>query len=192
MQKISEARSPGMNKLENGMAQQQTTTTFDDVFDRYFEAVYKYMLFRVCDEQLADDLTAQTFERALRSFHQYQPGRGAVNTWLFGIARHVVSDHFRRGKSRHWLPFEFLQNKPVPMPSPEEIVLANHDRAALQVAISQLGDLEREILALKFSAGFTNRQIARHMHRSESNIGVILYRTMKRLRALLQGGSDYE
>jgi DNA-directed RNA polymerase specialized sigma24 family protein len=64
-------------------------------YERYLGRIHAYVAARVGSREQAEDLTSETFERALRSWRN-APARGPVDRWLFGIARRVVADHFRR------------------------------------------------------------------------------------------------
>ena len=94
---------------------------FAQLYDRYFPKVYSYLLYRVQDPQVADDLTAQVFERVLTRLDQYRPERGAFSTWLFAIARNCVKKHWRRQQVRKLIPLDAIRNQPAPTPAVEEI-----------------------------------------------------------------------
>jgi len=158
---------------------------FAAIYDHYFPRVYNYVRYRIRDPETADDITAQVFERALVGLDRYRPKRGALVAWLFGIARHAVSDHLRAQKRRRWLPLDLLSNRGSADPQPEQIVVSNEVREELLEAVARLNDRERELIALKFGAKLTNRHIARLTGLSESNVGVILYRAVRRLRTWL-------
>ena len=73
---------------------------FADLYRAYTEAVFNYCLFRVGNRAVAEDLTADTFERAWRSRRSFRPDRAGFNTWLFTIARNIVTDWQRRQARR--------------------------------------------------------------------------------------------
>jgi RNA polymerase sigma-70 factor (ECF subfamily) len=161
-------------------------TAFASIYDHYFPRVYNYIRYRVRDAQLADDLTAQVFERVLATLHRYRPERAPFAGWLFSIVRNIIADHFRAQKRRRWLPFDFLADHSAVESQPEEITAANDSHHRLLEAAARLKDRERDLIALKFAAGLTNRQIAALTGLSESNVAVILYRSIQRLRTLLK------
>jgi RNA polymerase sigma factor (sigma-70 family) len=157
-------------------------TALAALYDHYFPLVHKYVLYRVSDAQIADDLVSQIFERMLTDLARYQPGQAPFGAWLFGIARHVVGDYYRSQKRRHWLSLESYFDLPSIDPAPEETILKNEQRDHLFRALSQLADRERDLIGLKFAGALTNREISTLTRLSEANVGVILYRAMKRLR----------
>lgn len=161
-------------------------TALAALYDHYFPLVYKYVLFRVSDAHIADDLVSQIFERMLTDLARYRPGQAPFGAWLFGIARHVVGNHYRTQKRRHWLSLESFFDLPGNDPAPEEIILKNEQGEYLFRSLAKLTDRERDLIGLKFAGGLTNRDISTLTRLSEANVGVILYRAMKRLRIELE------
>jgi RNA polymerase sigma factor (sigma-70 family) len=162
------------------------------IYDRYFTQVYNYLRYRVEDAKTADDLTAQVFERVVQHRQRYQPEKAAFNTWLFAIARHVVSDHYRTQRRRRWLPLDVLRQQPSDTPALEKTMIANETNRYLLAEVAKLADRERELIAQRFGAGLTNRQIATMLNLTESNVGVILHRTLRHLKTRLTGVIDHE
>ena len=158
---------------------------FAAIYDHYFPRVYNYVRYRVGDAETADDLTTQVFERALTHIGRYRPERAPFAAWLFAIARNAVSDHLRAQRRRRWLSLEVLRDRASRDPQPEEIAIRNETRDELLAAVARLSERERDLIGLKFAAGLTNRRIAEITGLSESNVGVILYRAVRRLRAEL-------
>jgi len=158
---------------------------FAAIYDHYFPRVYNYARYRVGDAQMADDLTAQVFERVLAKIGEYRPERRPFAAWLFAIARNAVNDHLRAQRRHPWLSLEALRDRASATPPPEEIAERDESRSELLEAVARLSERERELVALKFAAGLTNRTIAELTGLSEGHVGVILYRAVRRLRAVL-------
>jgi RNA polymerase sigma-70 factor, ECF subfamily len=151
--------------------------------------IYNFFRYRMGNDALAEDLTSITFEKAWRSRHQHRHDLAAFSTWLFAIARNVAIDHFRRRRVE--VPIEELNESPAPGDLEAEILRRSQFRR-LSRLMDELPDRERELLALKYGSGLTNREIAGLTGVSESNIGTILYRTVRRLRTLWdEGGSQH-
>jgi RNA polymerase sigma-70 factor (ECF subfamily) len=83
-----------------------------------------------------------------------------------------------------------ILGRPTLQPEPETVVDMNDAKYQLLVALHQLSERERDLIALKFTSGLTNRRIAAMTNLSESNVGVILYRTMQKLKTLLDPQGD--
>jgi len=152
---------------------------WEAAYKEYLPRVYNFFRYRVGNRTLAEDLTAGTFEKAWRGRSRFQRDLSAFSTWLFTIARNVAIDHFRRRGPD--LPLETVR-EPTDSISVEEIVQRNHDAARLSILVLQLPTRERELVAFKYGAGLNNREIARLTRLSESNVGIILYRVVEKLR----------
>ena len=158
---------------------------FVAIYDHYFPRVYNYVRYRVREADAADDIASQVFERALVNIGRYQSERAPFAVWLFAIARNAVNDHLRAQWRHRRLSLEVLHDQPSSDPQPEEITARNERRSRLLSAVAHLSERERDILGLKFGAGLTNRNIGELAGLSESNVGVIVYRAVRRLRTEL-------
>ncbi len=145
-----------------------------------YPRVYNYFRFRVSDE--AEDLTAITFERAWQHRYRHNHDRGEFQAWLFGIARHVAAHHLRQRKTV--VALDEVQDWVAAHDLPLEQAVQKQEEADRLVGLLQnLPDRERELIALKYGSGLTNREIARQTGLSESNVGSILHRVVHKLRA---------
>ena len=178
---------------EDGLVAKQgaiTPADFAEMYQLYYARVFNYVRYRCDDSATAEDLTAQVFERLIDRFHTFSPERGPFGAWLFAIARNLVSGHRRSQRYRAWLSIDILQRWPSDEADPEETFLKNEAEADLRAAIGKLPERDRDLLGLKFAALLNNRQIAELTGLSESNVGVILYRTIHRLRKTLGGHAE--
>jgi RNA polymerase sigma-70 factor (ECF subfamily) len=159
---------------------------FIRLYDEYYRRVYNYVRYRCGDAVIADDLTALTFEKALTRLADFDPDRGPFGAWLFTIARNMVNNHLRSEKGRGWLPLESCDEHPDQAALPEESLIQGEAQAELLAALSQLSERDRDLLSLKFAAGLTNRRIAEMTGMTDNHVGVILYRAIHRLKAILE------
>jgi len=153
----------------------------EQAFERYYSIIFRYLRLRGADADTANDLASATFERALSRFKHYDPARGQLQTWLFAIARNLAANHWKTENRFDPLEDEFLDDTPVPE---QEIILAQN-REQILTALHHLDPRARELIALKFSGPLNNRQIAELTGLTESNVGVILYRALLKLRGAL-------
>ena len=159
---------------------------FTAVYDLYFPRVYMYIRYRVGDPSVADDLTSRTFEQVIKKLNTYSPERAPFAAWLFAIARNAVNDHLRSVRRHPSQPFDDLPERAGHEDPPEEAVIRQEEKNRLLRAVALLDERERELIALKFTAGLTNRQIAGMLSLTEKNVGVILYRALRELRVHLK------
>jgi RNA polymerase sigma-70 factor (ECF subfamily) len=158
---------------------------FIRLYDEFFPRVYNYARYRCGDSAVAEDLTAQAFENALGRLADYDPQRAPFGAWLFAIARNLVSNHLRLESRRTLLPLEACVDQPDRTATPEEHLIRVEAQSELLAALQYLSERERDVLSLKFAAGFTNRRIAEITGLSENNVGVVVYRALHRLRLTL-------
>lgn len=157
-----------------------TDADWDALYADQLPRVYNFFRYRVGPGAVAEDLTSITFEKAWRARERYRRDLGAFSTWLFTIARNVAIDHYRQAR-RH-APLEAAAEVPGGE-SPEELAERRSDLDRLARLFERLEDRERELLALKYGAGLTNRAIAKHTGLTESNVGTIVHRAIRDLRA---------
>jgi RNA polymerase sigma-70 factor (ECF subfamily) len=147
-------------------------------------AVYGFLAYAV-GRQVAEDLTATTFERAIRHWERYDAARASERTWLLTIARNALTDHFRRQSHRTAQSLEaspLLLDTLADSDDPLARALADH---AFTTLLADLPEREREILALRYGGDLSAREIADLMDLSEANVHQIVSRTLKKLRALV-------
>lgn len=156
----------------------------EQAFDRYYPAIFRYFRYRGADPDTANDLASATFERALENLGGFDPRRSQIQTWLFAIARNLSINHWKSASNHTLAPLD--EDMPVLDDPPlEQAVVLIQDREQILSAVQTLDERAREILALKFGGPLTNRQIAGLTGLTESNVGMVLYRSLLKLRTLL-------
>lgn len=157
---------------------------WEAVYWEQMPRVYNFFRYRMGDSALAEDLTATTFVKAWCNREQYSRDLGAFSTWLFTIARHVAVDYFRKQRDEASLEMmPYLADET----DVEATIQQRDDSARLQRLLEGLSERERELVALKYGAEFTNRAIAELTGLSESNVGTILHRVVHKLRDQWEG-----
>ncbi len=156
--------------------------TFAGLYEQYLPKVYRYVSYRIPDIHTAEDLTSAVFEKALTKFNSYKADKAAFSTWIFTIARNTLTDHFRANQSRKTVPMEDPAAAVEPDSRPEDESEKEEELQTLHACVAQLSKSEQEIISLKFGAEMTNRQIAMMLSLSESNVGIIIYRAVRKLR----------
>lgn len=156
---------------------------FTDLYREYLPRILNYVRLRVDGEDLAQDLTAATFERAVAKQHTLR-NRGAFGGWIFRIARNVVAGYYR-GR-RPTVPLDLTEEQPANSPSPPEAVMRREELARMRQALTTLSEREQEIIRLKFGGGLGNQEIAKVMRLRAGHVAVILYRALRKLRVRLE------
>jgi len=141
--------------------------------------VYAYVSYRIGHGAEAEDITSETFARALRYRDTFDPGRGTPITWLIGIARRCVSEALSEARPG---------SDPPDRAGAWDMEDAAAERLTIQAAISQLGERDRDLIGLRYGADLSARQIAQRLELSTNAVEVALHRARARLKAALAGG----
>lgn len=156
------------------------------IFQMYYKRVYNYIYYRINCDYTAEDLTSQVFEKIMLKIKTYSENKAPFEVWVFAIARNVVNDYFRSLKKRKLFSLDTIKELVSKEKTPEGIVVTAETNAKLSKALDTLDKRERNIVALKFGANIKNKDIAQVLDITESNVGVILYRTMKKLKVEME------
>jgi RNA polymerase sigma-70 factor (ECF subfamily) len=152
--------------------------------ERLIRAVYAYVAYRVGPGMDAEDITSEVFERALRYRASYDPKRGDPMAWLIGIARRCVNGAYTG--SHH--DSASVEDRAAPGDLAEDAVR----RLSLLDAVSRLGERDRELIALRYGADLTGRQIGSMLDMSPNAVDVAMHRAVERLRQALHGSDRSE
>jgi RNA polymerase sigma-70 factor (ECF subfamily) len=156
--------------LADARAAADDPAAFEAIYRRHRLAVYRYARSRTASDDAALELTAVTFERALRSIDRFRPRGGGMAAWLLRIARNAAIDEGRRAARR-----------PVVAVDPEAAT-ASDDAADLRLLVAALPDRQREAIELRYAAGLTAREIGTVLSISEGAAQKHLERALQALR----------
>ncbi|MEU7908479.1 sigma-70 family RNA polymerase sigma factor [Actinoplanes sp. NPDC049118] len=173
-------------------AQAGESEAFGLIYDRYVDTVFRFVYFRVGNRQLAEDLTSDTFLRALKRIRGFTWQGRDVGAWLVTIARNLVADHFKSGRYRLEVStgdvLDGDREDPGPQGSPESAVLDHITNVALLTAVKQLNPEQQECIVLRFLMGFSVAETAQTMGKNEGAIKALQYRAVRALARLLPDG----
>jgi RNA polymerase sigma-70 factor, ECF subfamily len=156
---------------------------WDQVYAEQLPRVLNFFRYRLGDTADVEDLTARTFEKAWRARHRYRRDLAGFSTWLLTIARNVAIDHLRaRQRPLIYEPLDVAAALPSPDHTPEQQAVHQSEAQRLAALLATLEPRQRELIAMKYGAGMTNRAIADATGLSESNVGTILHRAVETLR----------
>lgn len=163
--------------------------TLIERFERWFEEemprLYRYLCYQTNDQAAAEEITATTCEKALTRLHQYDPQRGEMRVWLFGIARNELRAFYRARQQRGApVSLESLPDFTLQTQSPEQALQSKEAFVEVIRAIASLPEREQEVIALRYGALLHIPEIARIMGLSENNISVLLHRTIEKLKKM--------
>jgi RNA polymerase sigma-70 factor, ECF subfamily len=140
--------------------------------------VYAYVAYRIGDGPDAEDVTSATVERALRYRDRFDASKGEATAWLIGIARRQISDHFGAQP--------LVIAGPPEEASPRELDADVVSKLDLRAAVARLGERDRELVALRYGADLTARQIGEIVGMQTNAVEVALHRALQTLRESLE------
>jgi RNA polymerase sigma-70 factor, ECF subfamily len=167
-------------------AQAGDLEAYGRLYDRYHEMVFRYVLFRVADRHLTEDLTAETFVRALRRLGSVVYQGRDIGAWFVTIARNLVADHVKSSRYKlERLTSEWSEDLAYPVDDgPERRALDGATRAELLRCVAKLNDDQRTCIELRFFQDRSVAETARLMGRNEGAVKATQHRAVQRLAVL--------
>ena len=164
-------------------AQDGETIVVSEIYDRYQRGIFRYLYYRVGDQQTAEDLTSEVFLRMIEKLSNYQGQRTSFQAWLFQIARNLSIDHYRRMSVRKNVQLE----EEIPGPGWEPLELIDRDLTSekLSQALGELPDNQRDVIVMRFVVGMPIGEVAEILHKTEDSIKGLQRRALLALREIL-------
>jgi RNA polymerase sigma-70 factor (ECF subfamily) len=151
------------------------STSFAATAEEHLDDVYGYLVYLTRDRSLAEDLTADTFEKALRLWRRFDPARASARTWLCQIARTTALDWFRSEERRQ------KREERAAIPEATDGGLSPGLSPELEVALRELSAGEREVIALRVLLDLDGEEAARVLGISPTAVSTRLSRALKKL-----------
>ncbi|HLV71799.1 RNA polymerase sigma-70 factor (ECF subfamily) [Actinomadura hallensis] len=158
---------------------------FGSLYDHYVELVYRYVYYRVGAHSLAEDITSETFLRALRRICDFHWQGKDFGAWLVTIARNLVADHFKSGRYRLEVCTAELIEPDRHEEGPERTVLDSMTNRTLLLAVKRLGSEQQECVVLRFLHGLSVAETALVMGKKPGAIKALQYRAVRSLARML-------
>jgi RNA polymerase sigma-70 factor (TIGR02952 family) len=158
---------------------------FGRIYDRYVDLVFRYAYHRLGDRALAEDLTSETFVRALRRLDSLTYQGRDMGAWLVTITRNLILDHLKSSRHRMEVVTDDLRQADRATDGPEDAVLDKLTSATLLRCVRQLGAEQQECVVLRFLHGLSVAETAAIMGKNEGAIKALQHRAIRRLASLL-------
>lgn len=169
------------------LAQGGDTEAFGQLYDLYVTGIYRYLYLKTGSAHIAEDLTSDTFLRALRALNTYQFHGKDFGAWLTTIARNLVADHFKSRRVRSEITTDAVPERPTSASGPESVALAALSNEALMGAVNSLPDDQRECILLRFIQQLSIADTAAILGRSEGAIKQLQLRAIRNLAKKVDG-----
>lgn len=160
------------------------------LYDTHQPKIYRYIAYRVGDRALAEDLTAEVFVTLVKKLHSYQDRGRPLIAWLYTIAGNIIKMHFRKHKHVELNPFseEMIDQQATP----DQVTDKRLTHAKLLAQLPRLTDEQGQVITMKFMEGFSNREIAKLMGKTEGSIKALQHRALQTLKSFLVEEASYE
>jgi RNA polymerase sigma-70 factor (ECF subfamily) len=169
-------------------AQDGDAEAFGELYDHYVTMVHRYVYARVGDRTLAEDVTSETFVRALRRIDSLSFQGRDVGAWLVTIARNIVRDHVKSSRFRLEVSTADMRDADGTTDGPEDAVVAHLTNQQLLECVKQLGSEQQECIVLRFLHGLSVSETAAIMGKKDGAIKALQHRAVRRLAGLLPEG----
>lgn len=160
------------------------TDAFAKLYDFYFPKVYAFIMAKTGSKSAAEDVVSDVFMKVLENLPKYQDRGYSFASWLFTVARNVLFDYYAKQKKGDTLPIEegFEIKDEKDDFAPDKVASANELTSKVKAVMSKLPEREQTVLQMKFFGEMNNREIAATLNLSESNVGIILFRVLRKLK----------
>ncbi|MEX5717518.1 sigma-70 family RNA polymerase sigma factor [Geodermatophilus maliterrae] len=169
-------------------AQAGDAEAFGGLYDHYVTLVHRFVFHRVGDRAQAEDLTSETFVRALRRIDSLSFQGRDVGAWLVTIARNLIRDHVKSSRFRLEVTTADMRDADRATDGPEDAVVARLTNEQLLACIRQLGGEQQECISLRFLQGLSVSETAAVMGKKDGAVKALQHRAVRRLAGLLPEG----
>jgi RNA polymerase sigma-70 factor (TIGR02952 family) len=169
-------------------AQQGDAEAFGELYDHYVTLVHRYVYHRVGDRATAEDVTSETFVRALRRIDSLSFQGRDVGAWLVTIARNIILDQVKSSRYRLEVTTADMRDADRATDGPEDAVLQHLTNQQLLACVQQLGSEQQECIVLRFLHGLSVSETAQIMGKKDGAIKALQHRAVRRLAGMLPEG----
>ena len=169
-------------------AKQGEPQAFEQLYEAYFDKIYRYVVLKVGNRADAEDLTQQVFLKALESIGSFRWRGVPFSSWLFRIAHNQVVDYFRKKSREKALPLD--EARTVSVSDPAALAELRLKVEQLAAACEQLSEAQREVISLRFAGGLSVAETAKAMGRGDGAARVLQHEALVRLRRILSPGNE--
>lgn len=170
------------------MDAQSNTESFGKLYDYYFPKVYAFVAAKINDRTDAEDIVGDIFIKVLENLHQFEWRGFPFGAWVFRIARNALNDYYTQHGKKKTSDIEeaYDISEPEEKTSPHKKAFQEELSEKVKTILKDLPEREVNVLQLKFFSELSNREIMHVTGLSESNVAIILYRTLRKIKPDLQ------
>jgi RNA polymerase sigma-70 factor (ECF subfamily) len=173
---------------------QDNNDVFEDVYNAYYDQIFKYLIKRTCDADEAYEICAETFVKAFESFHKFKWQGFSIKTWIFRIANNQLKNSYRK-KKHNIISLEphHLESDSLAFDAHEELkeldalLESDQELHELSTAIKKLKSTQQEVLSSFYFSNLSHKEIAKSIDKSPGAVKAILFRAVTNLRGAMNG-----
>ena len=160
---------------------------FEELYNHYFRIIYNLIYVQVRNAENADDIVSETFFKVSRNLSNFDKSRASFATWINRIAQRTLIDFYRsQGRNQETDWDDDFDAPTSPNEQPEQQILKDENKKLLLKALEKLSPRERQIVTMKYFDDMSNVEIAEALDLTASNVGIILFRAMGKLKNSLK------
>lgn len=162
---------------------------FGEIYDRYIDKIYRFIFLKVNSQEIAQDLTSETFLRGWQAFQEKNEEIENIQAFLYRIARNLVTDYYREKNKNQVISAEF---SPIidPRQNLEERAIINSDLTMIRQALANLKEEYQNVIIWHYLDDLPIQEVAQMLDRSEEATRVLLSRALKALRTTINSGQQ--
>ena len=167
-------------------AQKGDAAALADLYERFFDRIYRYVSFKSGSRDEAEDITGDVFVKMLESIHSFKWQGHPFSSWLFRIAHNLIVDYFRRAARKKTVPLEAAAATVGTTPDDiNRVVETNLTMAEIRVAMQGLTSLQQEVISLRFAGGLSVSETATALGKNDNAVKALQHVGLKKLRTIL-------
>jgi len=161
---------------------------FESLYKYYKLKVFEFVARRVSIKEVAEDITSEIFEKIYKSLSDFKWQGITISAWIFRIARNSVIDYYRKNEKRKHDTsiYDYDNILESPLKQAEEMIIEDENHIALYNAIREFQEKDQYLIYYKFFEDLSNKDIAKLMKLSETNVGTRLHRLRKKLAKIIK------
>jgi RNA polymerase sigma-70 factor (ECF subfamily) len=167
-------------------AQQGDSPSFGELYERYYDQIFRYVSFKCGNASEAEDITGEVFLKMLESIQSFKWQGHPFTSWLYRIAHNLVVDHFRKKGRRRTVPIDNAMGRAgVTASDLEHRAEVSITIAEVSTAMENLTDLQREVIALRFASGLSVAETAAVVGKKDNAVKALQHAGLKKLRNVM-------
>ena len=167
-------------------AQKGDAAALADLYERFFDRIYRYVSFKSGSRDEAEDITGDVFVKMLESIHSFKWQGHPFSSWLFRIAHNLIVDYFRRAARKKTVPLEAAAATVGTTPDDiNRVVETNLTMAEIRVTMQGLTSLQQEVISLRFAGGLSVSETATALGKNDNAVKALQHVGLKKLRTIL-------